>query len=746
MSSLKKKLLFGAIISITGLLLVLVPQTRFLEQDLGLSILFKLRGEKQPPPEVLIVTLDKYSAAQLNLPARPENWPRSLHAELVNSLTEQGVKTIAFDLHFREPDSGENDGLLAGAIQQAKNVVLCECLSTEKMQAGDFVVQVEKPVPPVKILQNSAAAVAPFPLPKFPLKVAQYWTFKSSAGDTPTLPVIAFQLFAAGYYEDFIALLKKIAPEDMKKLPARSENLLATGRLIPTVRSIRNIFGQDQSLASRMLREVSSSPRLAGDELGQQIFKSLILMYQGPENPFLNYYGPPGTIATLPYYQALKREPGFSKDTEKSHLQGKAVFVGLSATLRPEQQDGFYTVFSKDPGVDISGVEIAATAFANILQGSHVKPLSSVPMLGIVFFWGLLAALICSPSRPFRCFLGGFALCAVYAAGAQQMFTVHNLWLPLVIPVCIQIPLALIWVVLWSLREVRQEKHSLSRALEKYLPPEIADKLAKEKKEAGNTSQGVYGICLMTDAGSYTTLSEQLSPVELHAFMKSYYEILFTPVKENSGTIINIVGDSMLALWSSSTPDISIKKKACLAALNIPALTSCLHPSFPDITLTTRIGLHAGDIVVGDIGALDHFEYRPCGDIVNTASRLEGLNKHLGTHILVSAEVLHQLDGFVFRRLGEFRLAGKSKSLTVFELICPLESASERTKDVCEVFQAGLQAFEQQHFSQAAACFTKALQASPNDGPSQFYCRLCKKYDQKSKDDMWDGVICFENK
>ena len=86
--------------------------------------------------------------------------------------------------------------------------------------------------------------------------------------------------------------------------------------------------------------------------------------------------------------------------------------------------------------------------------------------------------------------------------------------------------------------------------------------------------------------------------------------------------------------------------------------------------MPTRIGLHSGRMVLGHVGAMDHYEYRAVGDIVNTAARIEGLNKRFRTRILASDDVLVGLDDFLTRRLGTFVLAGKSKPLVIHELIC----------------------------------------------------------------------------
>ncbi len=164
---------------------------------------------------------------------------------------------------------------------------------------------------------------------------------------------------------------------------------------------------------------------------------------------------------------------------------------------------------------------------------------------------------------------------------------------------------------------MKKEKQNISKVLGKYLPPEVVERVADERQETGHTSQIVHGTCLITDAGQYTTLSEQLSPQELNAFMKSYYETLFKPIKE---------------------------------------------------------------------------------------------------------------------------------PIVVFQLLCLLETADMQQKELCEIFRAGLQAFRQRSFPEAAHFFSQALQASPGDGPSQFYFTLCKKYELSGYDDGWDGLICIESK
>jgi adenylate cyclase len=114
-------------------------------------------------------------------------------------------------------------------------------------------------------------------------------------------------------------------------------------------------------------------------------------MYGSPDSRYLNLYGPSGSFPTLPLHRLIQAEdPSLPID-----LKGKAVFVGVSRHRTADQQDDFFTVFSKDSGVDLTGVEIAATAFSNLLDDCPVRPLSLATHLLLVLAWGTLAGVLC---------------------------------------------------------------------------------------------------------------------------------------------------------------------------------------------------------------------------------------------------------------------------------------------------------------------------------------------------------------
>ena len=251
-------------------------------------------------------------------------------------------------------------------------------------------------------------------------------------------------------------------------------------------------------------------------------------------------------------------------------------------------------------------------------------------------------------------------------------------------------------------------------------------------------------MCLFSDAERYTTLAEGLSPQALHALLNRYYDALFEPVRRHGGFVSDVVGDAMLALWATAGPDPETRVEACRAALEIMAGS----PGGSGPYLPTRIGLHCGEVVLGNVGAGEHFEYRAVGDIVNTAQRIEDLNKRLGTRVLASAEVMEGLAGglgaVLVREIGRFCFIGKSRPLTLHQLWLPGTEAA----DLCERrragFAAGLAAFRIQDFGQAGRIFEALLQELGEDGPARFYLALCKRYRRTSPAAPWDGTVYLD--
>ena len=658
-----RALAFGLIIGLIGILATLFPPLQEISENADLSWLFNTRGPRTAPTEVVIVSIDKESARELNLPNEPHKWPRSLHAQLVDRLHAAGARVIGFDIMFKEMQRPDTDAAFEQAIQRAGNVVLFEYLDVQPLQNNRLTL--ERIVAPLQPFADAAYARAIFPLPKFPKRVNQFWTFKTGAGGAPTLPVVMLQGYLREQWKD--------------------------------ARMYR-------------LQEISS----------------------GPPSLYLNYYGPARSIATVPYHRALNGDPAVFKD--------KAVFVGLSEPMQTDQMDTFNTVYSQSDGVDLSGVEIGATAFGNLLEASWLRPLPHLAVFAFLIVWGLLLTLCCRCLPAGVAWAGGLGACAVYFAGSYLLFVNANVWMPLFIPLIVQAPFAVFGVTLWCYWDESCEKRKVRAALSHYLPLDVVDDIADDIARKCETQHLVYGVCLSTDAEHYTALAERMSPQVLGKYMNQYYAAVFAPVRRHRGFVSDVVGDSMMALWPSlNLSDAQKRKAACQAALEIIHAVDEFNRTAP-MPLPTRIGVHSGEILLGNVGALDHYEYRAVGDVVNTSSRLQGLNKILGTRVLVSRDLLEGVEGVLVRELGDFMLAGKANPVGVCELInAPLNEGE--LLEWCTLFFTARQRFTLGDFVAAEQQFNALVEKFPHDGPAQFFAARCREYQLHAPPAPWNGVV-----
>jgi adenylate cyclase len=750
MTGTLKALVWGCAVGVVGLVFSFTHMARSFEEDLGLDLLFKLRGIQQPPTEAIVVSIDRDSSENLKIPDNPDKWPRSVHARLVDTLVRAGAKAITFDVHFIEPKVLEDDQLFERAIRRAGNVVLADAMrakdipisSTGSGASGTSnIVKLTKPFEP---FAKAATGTAPFVLPRIPFKVNQYWTFQQGAGDAPTFPVVALQQFGWEGFGDLVQLVKQVNPAYAEKLPSDVEKERITRGLVGMIRDLRDLFEGDPLLADRVREELERSGLRAKDEGRYRLLKALINMYGGEASRYINFYGPPGTIPTIHYDQALQigTESGPVFD-----VKGKAVFVGLSEILLAERKDSFYTVFSQGNGVFIGGVEIAASAFLNILDDATIVPISLPAHVGLLLCWGVLVGALCR-LLPISLAAGSMAgIGALYLLVAAYQFQSRQSWFPLVIPLLVQLPIGFGGAVLWNYVESDQERKNIRKAFGLYLPNDVVDQLAKDMANIKGTTQVVFGTCLFTDAGDYTALSEKMTPKELSDFLGRYFEALFQPVRKHDGLIVDLKGDSILAIWKGPADDPALRKKACLAALEMSESVARFNQSVAPYSLPTRIGLHAGELTIGAVGAMDHYEYRPTGDVVNTASRVEGFNKYVGTQIAVSDEVIQGLDGLLTRQLGAFRLKGKGKPLGLHELVNRSEQVEQAQREACAIFADGLTAFRNRAWGQARASFQQCIDFTGKDGPSQFYLTLCDQYlKTPPSEEPWDAVVTLEKK
>jgi len=415
---------------------------------------------------------------------------------------------------------------------------------------------------------------------------------------------------------------------------------------------------------------------------------------------------------------------------------GFAASEGSGGTAR----DDYRTVYSEPSGRDIAGVEIQATAFANALEGRALMRPPVAAQLAAVMAWGLLIGFLCRRLRPPTSVIVAVALCACFGWAVYRRFDAAAEWWPSVVPLAVQMPIALFGGVFAIYRETRREREAVKRAFGQFLPGSVVEQLARNVGAVTASNRVVYGACLASDAEKYTTLAEQTEPGRLGELMNAYYADLFVPVERTGGVVIDVVGDAMVAIWAGSTAQAELRLGACESAIEILAALDRAVAEGRS-TLPTRIGLHAGEMLIGSIGASRHFEYRAVGDIVNTASRIQALNKTLGTRALATEATVAGLDGIVARPLGHFLLPGKLTAVAVVELLGLREAVDAATRERAAAFAEVLECHAQRRWQEAIEHLDALLAARPDDGPAHFYRRRCEHLLRVASDDAWTPTI-----
>ncbi|MEQ1720286.1 MAG: CHASE2 domain-containing protein, partial [Nitrosomonas sp.] len=336
-----KKLLLSSIIGILGICLYATSLGSLLETKYGLDWLFKARGAISPPNNVVIVSIDKPSAQQLDIdistkewPRSISKWPRDLHAQLINRLSEAGASLVVFDVIFNTPsDRLVNDEKLASAMKEFNNVLLihrldrddCENTFSELLQKNVRIVE-ECANALLPQFAEAAKASAPFLLARTH-QIKDYWLFKESFGDAPTAPVILLQALALPLQNDFVRLISEADPN------FKANSFLNTNPidLHDLVLDFRNIFVKDKQLAVKMQHKLHENSSL--NLVQKQQIQTLLNIYSGQGKRYLNFYGPPRSIQSIPYYKALQitETTNSIKSFNETNFKGKIVFIGFSA-------------------------------------------------------------------------------------------------------------------------------------------------------------------------------------------------------------------------------------------------------------------------------------------------------------------------------------------------------------------------------------------------------------------------------
>lgn len=476
------------------------------------------------------------------------------------------------------------------------------------------------------------------------------------------------------------------------------------------------------------------------------------------EDRWLRYYAPPGV--TFPhsksYYQAVlpgQLPKGFFRDkyvfigakqsvgfTGSGMDEFKSPFAGKSGLIKGATRGGFTRTY-------YPGVEIHAITFANLLRQDWLQRVPPMIELLMISLYGLVFGYLVTVLRPtLTLVMSALASLAVIVT-AIVLLIQTNTWFAWQVMI-IQILVATIYSVGFNSLQLFVQKRLLQQTLAMHLSPTRVRQLISRPEILRPGAEKQLITILFTDIEDFTSIAEHVDSDDLARIMNGYFETVVSKcIHPADGTVLKYIGDAIFAIWNAPLPQADHQVRACRAALSFNDQKFEYEAGGKIYALRTRVGIHTGWANVGNFGSASRIDYTAIGESINMASRMENLNKHLGTTALVTEETCRGLPpGFITRKLGRFRLKGFEKAVVAYELLGHEDSPSPVEPLWLSAFRDALLAFEQRQFEQAAAGFQRTIELRGHDGPSQFYLEQIELMPRQDLPENWTAEMAMAEK
>ena len=289
------------------------------------------------------------------------------------------------------------------------------------------------------------------------------------------------------------------------------------------------------------------------------------------------------------------------------------------------------------------------------------------------------------------------------------------------------------------------------QAFSRYVPTALVRGLIESGQEAVPGGKERELTLFFSDIEGFTTISEKIPARELMVNLSEYLDVVSRTIGEQGGTLDKYIGDAVMAFWGAPLPDEHHAVNACRAALECRRALHELNSAWQEagkIPFTTRMGIHTGFTIVGNMGSRERLNYTVLGDNVNLASRLEGVNKYYGTRVLIS-QATHRYvrNDFIVRPLDIIAVKGKLNSVMIYELLGDDKSEdAERLALLAGQCARMFELYLARRWDEALSILTPLKDKFPGDVPVSMYLKRCAQYRDKDPGPEWSGTVRLDSK
>lgn len=292
------------------------------------------------------------------------------------------------------------------------------------------------------------------------------------------------------------------------------------------------------------------------------------------------------------------------------------------------------------------------------------------------------------------------------------------------------------------------QESKLRSTFSKFVPEQVIQDflISDDSSELERNNEKRNVVVLMCDIRSFTSISEVNKAEDVVNFLNTYFTHMVEIVKKYGGTVDKFIGDAIMVLFGAPISYNDNAKRAVNAAIEMYAQLAsipCDKLKLPEgIGLDIGIGIHYGEVIVGQIGSSDKTSYTVIGDTVNLAARLEGLTKLYGSKIVISQAVRDELgdEDVNLLLLDSVKVKGKKEAVYIYRV-----GEKALPKEFTQAYEKGLKSYIEGAFSLALPYFEKALEVLPLNKAAMLMLARCTEF-AANKPENWDGAIALTSK